>query len=132
MSEPSAEMRAAAQRLRELAGAATKPPWTVHAVIYGKPEDGWGEPSDFEIHSPPSGYVVTHQMHEGGGIGHKPDAELIAAMHPGVALAVARLLEDEAAEAEATAKGIYGSAGADFVYDGSPVLALARLVLEAK
>lgn len=96
MSNASQRLRAAADRLRTLAKAASPGPWTVMAVVYGPPQDGWGQPSDFEITDPGRRTVVSHMRHEGGGIHHKPDADLIATMHPGVALGLADWLEREA------------------------------------
>ncbi|MFH8744920.1 hypothetical protein ACH4GG_27385 [Streptomyces albidoflavus] len=81
---PADTLRAAVDRLRELADAAPEPPWT---------EDGVGD----------IGFGVAM----GGGRGvdtgdDGPDgravAQYIAAMHPGVATALAKWLEVEAAQ----------------------------------
>lgn len=74
MSTPAERLNAAAQRLRDLAGSVSGGPWQA-------------APSETA-----SGYCV----HDGGfeiafGM-ERPDAAFIAAMHPGVALALAELL----------------------------------------
>lgn len=68
-------------RVEATARAATPGLWAAKTVIYGKPEDGYGPPSDWEIHAGRT-EVVSHLMHEGGGIQHWPDALHIAAHHP--------------------------------------------------
>lgn len=96
---PAEELRAAAEKLRALATAASPGPWTAEPVIYGPPCDGWGDPSVWEIHS--KGYsVVSHQTHEGGGIDQAGNAEWIAAMHPGVGAALADWLDVAAVNAD--------------------------------
>lgn len=103
MPEPAEQLRAAAQRLRELAGAATPGPWTYVPSSRG----GW--------------YVDPQTV---ASVGRKVEAAYIAAMHPGVAQALAELLD-------AVAKDI-----ADNVtlpgYAWAKAETLARLVLEAK
>lgn len=65
----------------DVARAATPGPWLAEPVVYGKPEDGYGPPSNFEIAGPTTA-VVTHQEYEGGGIHHGPDADHIARHDP--------------------------------------------------
>jgi hypothetical protein len=72
-------------RRTAVANAATPGPWTVRPYVYGPPEEGWGPPSNFEIEAP-TGNVVDHYPHEGGGIYHEPDAAHIALHDPADAL----------------------------------------------
>ena len=64
----------------DAARAATPGSWIVQPYAYGPPEDGWGPPIP-EVYAP-SGAVVSHQPHEGGGISHEPDAAHIALHDP--------------------------------------------------
>jgi hypothetical protein len=117
MFESAAELRAAAQRLRTLAEAATPGPWTLHetSTLYMS-----GKAAYLLRRDGKPGPIVDLTSHQG-------DAELIAAMHPGVALALAALLDSYAGvlleEADA-------GTNVEVVYREE--LALARLVLEAK
>lgn len=99
MPEQAEQLRASAQRLRELAGAAYPGPWYFD-------EDG--------------------NLHDGGQDIAAPykqaNGEYIAAMHPGVALALADWLDAEADGLDEDG----GTAMQDHSLD------LARLVLEAK
>lgn len=65
-----------------IANAACPGPWEAVPYIYGPPEDGWGEPQDYEIDSI-DGAVVTHQPHEGGGVCGPANAAHIASQDPG-------------------------------------------------
>lgn len=115
MSEPVEVLRAAAALLRERAGAVSGGPWHFAVSEVG---DGYC------VHD--GGFELAHGM-------ERPEAAYVAALHPGVAVLLADVLDEEAAAAAETATGIYGPAGAEFVYGGdNPVLALARAVLEAK
>jgi hypothetical protein len=68
-----------------VAQAATPGPWTVTPVVYGKPEDGYGPPTNFEI-TAPDAEIVTHAMYEGGGIHRGPNAQHIALNDPAAVL----------------------------------------------
>jgi hypothetical protein len=121
MSEPSAELRAAAQRLRTLAEAATPGPWAIwrdldHQGFYAV-GDRAGVLNEGE---------TAEQCNTVAHIYVEEDATFIAAMHPGVALALAKVLEREARQEEYR----LAEFGHRTIYDD--VLALARLVLEAK
>jgi hypothetical protein len=72
-------------RRTAVANAATPGPWEVCPYVYGPPDEGWGPPSNFEIVAP-SGTVVHHYPHEGGGIYDEPDAVHIALHNPTDAL----------------------------------------------
>lgn len=77
-------------RLDEVAAAATAATpgtWTAKPVIYGPPDEGWGDPEDgpWEIYAAEE-CVVSHVMHEGGGIYGGPDARHIALHDPARAL----------------------------------------------
>ncbi|GAA2686283.1 hypothetical protein GCM10010400_58250 [Streptomyces aculeolatus] len=95
----AAELRAAAQKLRALAEAAAPGPW--HATEYEAGVDVLG----FEagIGTSPGERDIVDSGYEGGGVERLTDADFIAAMHPGVALALAAWLESEAARHEACA-----------------------------
>jgi hypothetical protein len=121
MPEPAEQLRAAAQRLRELAEAATPGPW--HAVA-SVPSHSVRSPGGWEIAS--SAYAD-----------RRADMDFIAAMHPGVALALATLLESHSADwDQLTEHNAHTTDGQD--HPEAPdeameeALALARLVLEAK
>lgn len=91
------ELRAAAQKIRETAGAASPGPWQAKPVIYGNPEDGWGPPSHYEVYGPgqvsnQDRCVVSHMHHEGGGA-DETDAAHIALWGPDKAVLVAGILE---------------------------------------
>ncbi|MFD3717241.1 hypothetical protein [Streptomyces sp. NPDC058674] len=120
---PAEELHAAAANLRALATAASAGPWTAEPVVYGPPEDGWGEPSNWEISSSDR-TVVAHQQYEGGGIDHAPNAAWIAAVHPGVGPALAELLDDHAARLDATTHPGWQNSIA------GPALAVARTLLQ--
>jgi hypothetical protein len=79
---PAAELRAAAERLRQAATAATPGPW--HVTVCGPNDD------DAYVVSPSRPVVIAE---EPAGAGGQRDAAFIAAMHPGVALALAEWLE---------------------------------------
>lgn len=86
-------VQAAADRLQRLALAATPGTWTAEPAPY--PDS---PPSDWEIHAQqgPGGVredVVSHQLHEGGGIDHQPDAAYITALQPAVGTALATVLQ---------------------------------------
>lgn len=72
-------------RVEAAARAATPGPWVAKTIIYGKPEDGYGPPTDWEIHAGKT-EVVSHLMHEGGGIQHGPDAIHIVSHNPAAVL----------------------------------------------
>lgn len=55
-------------------------PWRAEPYVYGKPEDGWGDPTNWEVLST-QGTVVSHQAYEGGGA-DGPDALHIARHDP--------------------------------------------------
>jgi hypothetical protein len=124
---PDEELRAAAEKLRALAATATPGPWTAKPVIYGPPEDGWGEPSDWEISSKDH-TVISHQMHEGGGIDHGPNAAFITAMHPGVGAALADWLDFHAAMGERL-QSLFGEELPNDDDIKHPALAVARTIL---
>jgi len=84
-------LRLAAVKLRKHADLATEGPWRAVPYVYGKPEDGWGEPSNYEVYGADDSPVVSHQPHEGGGAG-QADAEYFALVHPPVAFALAEVL----------------------------------------
>lgn len=81
---PAERLRAAATRLREVAGGATPGPWVAGVRCV------WGLHSDDEI-------VVDGEDGDGGVL-READADYIAIMHPPVALALAFWLDDLAAE----------------------------------
>jgi len=72
-------------KVEAVALAATPGPWTAKPFVYGKPEDGYGSPGNFEIHAGRT-EVVAHQPYEGGGIHHGPDAQHIALHDPAAVL----------------------------------------------
>lgn len=61
--------------------AATPGPWKAVPVVYGPPDQGWGEPAYYEVQNTDGASVVDHQTHEGGGAG-KDDAIHIARHDP--------------------------------------------------
>jgi hypothetical protein len=79
-------LRARYAEARARAEAATQGPWAAEPVVYGRPEDGWGQPHCWEIKAGTAD-VVGHQMHEGGGVYREEDARHIAAQHPMAVLA---------------------------------------------
>jgi hypothetical protein len=81
VTSASDELRAAATRLRSLATAATPGPWEQTGIG----DYGW------TVSSSSSALVDTVDSEEG-----RADADYIAAMHPGVGLALAAWLESEA------------------------------------
>jgi hypothetical protein len=81
VTSPSDELRTAATRLRSLATAATPGPWEQTGIG----DYGW------TVSSSSSALVDTVDSEEG-----RADADYIAAMHPGVGLALAAWLESEA------------------------------------
>ncbi|MFF7335406.1 hypothetical protein [Streptomyces sp. NPDC008150] len=81
---PADELRAAADRLRNLATAATPGPWTQTGIG----DYGW------TVSSSTSALVDTVDSEEG-----RADADYIATMHPGVGLALADWLDTAAANA---------------------------------
>lgn len=98
---PAAELRQAAQRLRELAAAASSSPWEAdHSIPYGHrvgPADG-------------SDWVAWCGEH--GEDTAAEHADYIAALHPGVAIALADWLEQAAKAADAAviaARNVWGS-----------------------
>ena len=80
---PAERLRAAATRLREVAGDATPGPWVAGVRCV------WGLHSDDEI--------VVDGDDGDGGVLREADADYIAMMHPPVALALADWLDSEAA-----------------------------------
>jgi hypothetical protein len=79
---PAAELRAAAERLRQAATTATPGPW--HVTVCGPNDD------DAYVVSPSRPVVIAE---EPAGAGGQQDAAFIAAMHPGVGLALADWLD---------------------------------------
>lgn len=79
-------LRARYAEQRRAALVATPGPWHAEPFVYGRPEDGWGEPSHWEIKAG-GGDVVGHQPHEGGGVYSEADARHIATHGPDVVLA---------------------------------------------
>ncbi len=94
------ELRAAASLMRERAELAEHGPWTVEE----RPAI-----SGLRYSHAASNMVVNNQGNVADG-GFRADAEYIASMHPGVALAVARMLEELA---EHAAQGSQGALVAD-------------------
>jgi hypothetical protein len=117
--DPAAELRAAANRLRELAGAATPGRWRTspgnkvseNVMARGRLViDGGGQ-------SWPDGKSVVY------GAALTADAEYIAGMHPGVALTLADWLEAAADRADGNPFG-----AKDLI---NAALAVARTYLES-
>lgn len=81
MDDLIAFLRARLDEDEQTARSTTAGPWTVKPVMYGSPDDGWGEPTAFEVVSEERD-VVMHQLHEGGGIDHLDDAIHIARHDP--------------------------------------------------
>ncbi|WP_055693400.1 DUF6221 family protein [Streptomyces prasinopilosus] len=81
MSEIGDFLRARYAERRAIAAAATPGLWRAEAYVYGLPEDGWGDPTHWEIKAGEVD-VVAHQPHEGGGIYEKTDALHIEANQP--------------------------------------------------
>ncbi len=77
------ELRAAAAQLRELAQAATPGPWEYDPEPYG-----YGDDIYYDVDGDNGGWAAHAES--------QPTAAYIAAMHPGVGLALAKWLEDEA------------------------------------
>jgi hypothetical protein len=158
VAEPAQELRAAAQRLRTLAEAATPGPWTYNSYngIFSVPRvrewDPWLDTVDESHSEARRGECKACEKTAGGcdlagefyrrnpyvsGVPaeygdtatgqHAADAELIAAMHPDVVLALADWLE-------ATCRHTYqlGEPEEYLDPDLARAVALARLVLEAK
>lgn len=74
------------------AKALASKPWKAEPVVYGRPEDGWGEPNTWEIETVDGQTIVHHQTHEGGGIYEEEVAAHIARHDP------ARVLREVAAK----------------------------------
>ncbi|MEU8829389.1 hypothetical protein [Streptomyces sp900116325] len=87
---PADELRDAAEKLRSLAAAATPGPWE------GVVDDHGRKGVDASVWADSIGYYVTEKISSGER--HTADAAYIAAMHPGVGLALAKWL-DRTAEA---------------------------------
>lgn len=125
MPEPAEQMRAAAQRLRTLAEAATPGPW-MHATNTGR-KDGISLVGAMANRGTGKAVAV---FAEPDVRQRAADAAYVAAMHPGVTLALAEVLEKAAADI-ADNPNVYaeGTRAEDWY---AAELALARLVLEAK
>ncbi len=87
MTTPADELRAAAEKLRKLAQAATPGPWEYDPEPYG-----YGDDIYYDVDGDNGGWAAHAES--------QPTAAYIAAMHPGVGLALAEWLEAEAAQAE--------------------------------
>jgi hypothetical protein len=87
---PAGELREAANRMRELAQAATPGPWSTRFV----PEKRIG------LHPLPARHLVVNAATNVADGGYEADAGYIASVHPDVALPLADLLEAEAGSAE--------------------------------
>lgn len=88
MPSPAAELRAAADKLRRLAAAATQGPWE------GVVDDHGRKGIDASVWADSIGYYVTEKISSGAR--HTADATYIAAMHPGVGIALADWLDEQA------------------------------------
>lgn len=117
MNDPAAELRAAAQRLRTLAEAATPGPWTANCEF-------------LTVDTPDGRALINVLLSDTDTREAAPQAETdaayVAAMHPGVALALAALLDSYAG---ALLEEADAGTNVEVVYREE--LALARLVLEA-
>lgn len=136
---PAGELRAAAVRLRSLADAAKKltedgrGEWHGWGAIRqtcwkGGPENGSREPTGdaYVAHARHAGRWPEDEWHEAevfAGPLREALARFIAAMHPGVALAVADVLDDVAAGLEECPPGCHPAA------DWRPALSVARAFL---
>ena len=127
---PASLLKRAAHLMREHAEAATKGPWRAVA--------GTWEDETFAAVVAPEGdpaNAETWLMATGrGSICQEADANHAAFWHPGIALAVAKLLEDRAAEYDQLANEGHGVTGAWFVAgeyggDEDPAVAQARAYL---
>lgn len=127
---PSGVLRRAAGLMREYAGVATKGPWRAVA--------GTWEGETFAAVVAPEGdpaNAETWLMATGrGSICQEADAKHAAFWHPGVAQAVAAMLESRATEYDELASSGYGITGAWFVAgadggDEDPAIATARAYL---
>lgn len=106
MPQPAAELRAAADKLRALAAAATQLPWRKHDAEY--PHLVIQAPADAPA-SECAGMVSTNLTPN-----EDADAAYIAAMQPGVGAALADWLDGEAkkhAASIAAAASVWGSTG---------------------
>lgn len=104
MTNPSQELRAAAEELRKLAADATPAPWTWNRWHSDTCPKDCDDPSCFLLivgspHGPVGDadvdrdvFAVERSVQERG----ESDAAYIAAMHPGVGTALADLLDDQA------------------------------------
>lgn len=92
------ELRAAAQRLRELAGAATEGPWKIWRDVDHQGFITIGDEAGVLTPERP----VTDECNPVAHVYTDGDADWITAMHPGVALALAAWLESVAARHEAS------------------------------
>jgi hypothetical protein len=156
---PAGELRAAAQRLRTLAEAATPGPWTYngYAGLASVPLlhewDPWTDSVDGHALEPrgkcdacvraeggcdfaPEAYrrdpwvaYIPAQYGDTATGRHHADAQLIEAMHPSIVLALADVLEAEADGIEMVA-AVDNRIGLSG--GARSALALARLVLEAR
>ena len=137
MTTPAEDLRAAAAKLRELATAATPGPWRQHDTHLGQYGytatvlSGEGNDTDLRAWLPS---MSQEPWDEARNVW--PDAAYIAAMHPGVGLALAELLEHHALHVDAVHK-----AAANVWHEGeaeraewvekqisTPALAVARAI----
>ena len=121
---PAALLRRAAGRLRELSGAATAGPWRAHDTHLGQYGhtatlvSGEGNTTDLRAWLPSMSQQSWDERRNVWA-----DAEYIAAMHPGVGLALAVWLDAEARRLEATARPEWQE------IVGAHALAVARQIL---
>jgi hypothetical protein len=97
VTTPADELRAAAEKLRSLAHAATPGPWRQHDTHLGQYGytatvlSGEGNDTDLRAWLPSMSQEPWDETRNAW-----PDAAYIAAMHPGVGRALADLLDDQA------------------------------------
>jgi hypothetical protein len=129
VTSPAAELKAAAEKIRKLAGQATGAPWAATWREQEYQVDGY---QDGDLH-PVAEWTYAVATWEPQASEQRADcdtanADYIAAMHPGIGLLMAKWLEDTAATVEAVHRK-----RPDAVTEGgqwlAPALAVARAVL---
>jgi hypothetical protein len=110
---PAAILRRASDKLRHLASIASPGPWKTTGIG----DYGW-------TISMPNGLAIETEDSEQGAV----DSDYIAAMHPGVGVALADWLDSTAATVDAVTKRYPPGADAS-VHWVAPALAVARAVL---
>lgn len=123
---PAEELRAAAKVMRERAQAASPGPWETCGRGVEQTAGDYADVLGQEV-------SCLSYCYGGAPIGPKQaDADYIASMHPGIALAIADWLDEEAAEYEALDAGAQAFLAGDKGGDVAPAIAVARTYLGTK